>query len=302
MKTRAFLLFCILIGSIISLQAQERIKGQFKIDYVPFSNYVRPIDSVKTPSKTDFRRVEASFEIPLSVTMDHRNKPRLWSIVAQGAYAKMQHKLYEEELFPTTLLNAQVGVKHFRSISDSWSLLFMGTVGIYTTDVEMINKETILAQGGVFFIKHFNEKVALGVGPVLTNSFGVPMVLPGIYFNWETHGDFYVRVAFPQGVELGYKMNEIVDLKLAADLQGMTAVIKKDDKNMLLGFQQIVAGFRPEFKFNDNLTLSLTAGSSLVRSFSYNERKIKNIFKEKKEADPRFTSTFYGAVQLRWAL
>ncbi|WP_413511905.1 DUF6268 family outer membrane beta-barrel protein [Myroides odoratus] len=290
-----------MLWGTLTLWSQEKFQSEFKVDYVPFSNYVRPIDSVKTPAKTDFRRVEATIEIPLSVTTDKRNKPRIWSIIAQGAYAKMQHKLYEEDLFPTELLNAQIGIKHFRSISDSWSLLFMGTVGIYT-DMELINKEAILAQGGVFFIKHFNKKVSLGVGPVLTNSFGVPMVLPGIYFNWETYGDFYVRVAFPQGAELGYKLNEKVDLKLAADMQGMTAVIKKDDKNMLLGFQQIVAGFRPEFKFNDNLTLSLTAGSSLVRSFSYNERKIKNIFKEKKEADPRFTSTFYGAVKIKWSL
>lgn len=301
MKIRLVAVCWAFLFGMLTMQSQEKMIGEFKVDYVPFSNYVRPIDSLKTPAKTDFRRAEINIEIPLSMHMDQRGKPRTWSIIAQGAYAKMQHKLYEEELFPTELLNAQIGVKHFRSISDSWSLLVMGTVGLYT-DMEVINSQAILGQGGVFFIKHFNKKVALGIGPVLTNSFGVPMVLPGIYFNWETHGDFYVRVAFPQGAEVGYKVNEMVDVKLAADLQGMTAVIKQDDKNMLLGFQQVVAGLRPEFKFNDHLTLSLTAGSSLVRSFSYNERKIKNIFKEKKEADPRFTTTFYGAVKLKWAL
>lgn len=301
MRVKAFLVGSSLFLSTMTMWSQEKFKSEFKIDYVPFSNYVRPIDSVKTPSKTDFRRVEMNIEIPLSITTDKRNKPRIWSVIAQGSYAQMEHKLYDEELFPTELLNAQVGVKHFRSISDSWSLLVVGTVGLYT-DMETINSQAILGQGGVFFIKHFNKKVSLGAGPVLTNSFGLPMVLPGIYFNWETYGDFYVRVAFPQGVELGYKATKGIDLKLAADMQGMTAVIKQGDKNMLLGFQQIVAGFRPEFKFSDNFTLSLTAGSSLLRSFSYNERKIKNIFKEKTEADPRFTSTFYGAVKVKWSL
>ncbi|MDR0229207.1 MAG: DUF6268 family outer membrane beta-barrel protein [Flavobacteriaceae bacterium] len=301
MKFSTFLICNSLLWSSISGFSQTKINSEIKVDYVPFSNYVRPIDSVKTPSKTDFRRIEANIEIPLSLTEDHRNKPRMWSIFAQGAYAQMQHKLYEEDLFPTEILNASIGIKHMRSISNSWSLFAVGSVGIYT-DMKIINSQAILAQGGVFFIKHFNKKVALGAGPVLTNSFGVPMVLPGIYFKWETYGDFYVHVAFPQGLELGYKASPTIDLKMAVDMQGMTAVIKKNDKDTLLGFQQIVAGFRPEFKFSDNLTLSLTAGSSLVRSISFNERKINNIFREKKEADPRFTSTFYGAIKLKWSL
>jgi len=301
MKFNTFLICSVLLLNSLTGWSQDHFSSEFKVDYVPFSNYVRPIDSVKTPSKTDFRRAEVNLEIPLSKTLDHRNKPRIWSIVAQGAYAQMEHKLYEEDLFPTELLNVSIGVKHYRSISDSWAVLIVGSVGLYT-DMELLNKQAILGQGGLFFIKHFNHKVALGVGPVLTNSFGVPMVLPGIYFNWETQGDFYVRVAFPQGVELGYKVTKQIDLKAVAEMQGMTAVIRQDDREMLLGFQQIIAGLRPEIKFNKNLTLSLTGGSSLLRSFSYNERKIKSIFKEKKEADPRFTTTFYGAVKFKWSI
>ncbi|MDR2221481.1 MAG: DUF6268 family outer membrane beta-barrel protein [Flavobacteriaceae bacterium] len=301
MKLKALLICNSLVLSCVSVFSQSKLNTEVKVDYVPFSNYIRPIDSVKTPAQTDFRRIEVNLDIPLSVSIDKRNKPRVWSVIAQGAYAKMQHRLYEEQLFPTEILNASIGIKHFRSISNSWSMYVMGTVGIYT-DKETINSQAILGQGGVFFIKHFNKKVALGAGPVLTNSFGVPMVLPGIYFNWETYGDFYVHVAFPQGVELGYKATEMLDLKLAVDMQGMTAVVKREEKDMLLGFQQIIAGFRPEIKFNDHFTMSLTAGSSLLRSFSYNERKVKNIFKEKKEADPRFTSTFYGAVKIKWSL
>lgn len=45
-----------------------------------------------------------------------------------------------------------------------------------------------------------------------------------------------------------------------------------------------------------------TAGTTLVRSFSYNERKIKSIFKEKKVADPKFSTTFYGGMYLKWSL
>jgi hypothetical protein len=39
-----------------------------------------------------------------------------------------------------------------------------------------------------------------------------------------------------------------------------------------------------------------------LRSFSENDRKIKSIFRDTKIADPRFASTFYAAVSLRWNL
>ncbi|MBY0068290.1 DUF6268 family outer membrane beta-barrel protein [Empedobacter falsenii] len=35
------------------------------MEYVPFSNYIRPKDSLKTDSKSDFKKAEVSLKIPL---------------------------------------------------------------------------------------------------------------------------------------------------------------------------------------------------------------------------------------------
>lgn len=291
----------------IAARSQSGISGEFKVDYVPFSKYVRPMDSTKTNAESNFKRSQIAFEVPLSIEMDKYNHPRLWSVFLNGSYARMENKNYETESlpvdfqggFPNELLNAQVGVKHLRSISSSWSLLVMASVGVYTDMVE-INKDDVLIQGGVLFIKQFNPNLALGVGPVLTNSFGVPMVLPGIYFNWESKGALHFKVTFPEGLELGYRMSDTFDLKAVVELSGMTAETKVRNKSMLLGYQQIIAGLRPQLKFGEHWTLEPTAGTTLLRSFSTTNRKIKDIFKEKEMADPRFTTTFYGAIALKW--
>ncbi|WP_312027109.1 DUF6268 family outer membrane beta-barrel protein [Empedobacter falsenii] len=47
------------------LNAQNKIGGQLKMEYVPFSNYIRPKDSLKTDSKSDFKKAEVSLKIPL---------------------------------------------------------------------------------------------------------------------------------------------------------------------------------------------------------------------------------------------
>lgn len=291
----------------ISVKAQSGIAGEVKVDYVPFSNYVRPIDSSKTDAQSNFKRAQIALEVPISLKMDKYNNPRLWSIVLQGAYAKMENKNYDIQSlpaalpngFPTEILNAQIGVKHIRSISQSWSLLIMASVGVYS-DMEQTNKDDVLLQGGVYFIKQFNPNLAFGMGPVLTNSFGVPMVLPGIYFNWESRGALHFRVNFPEGLELGYRMSENFDLKAVLELGGMTAETNVGGKSILLGYQQIIAGIKPQVKLGKNWILEPTVGTTLVRSFSTNNRKIRDIFKEKELADPKFTTTFYGAVALKW--
>ena len=61
------------------------------------------------------------------------------------------------------MLNAQIGLQHIRPLGGKWSMMIMGTVGVYT-DLENVDKNDILGQGGVVFIKQFNPNLAFGFG------------------------------------------------------------------------------------------------------------------------------------------
>ncbi|KMQ63915.1 hypothetical protein ACM40_03855 [Chryseobacterium sp. BLS98] len=281
------------------ISAQSGVSGELKTEYIPFSSYIRPEDSVKTNSKSNFKRADLNLSIPLSMKKDSSGRVKAWSVLLSGSYVKMTHKDYEKQLFPDQMLNAQAGLQHLRPLGKKWSMMMTASVGIYT-DLEQISSDDILGQGGVLFIRHFNPNLALGAGPVLTTAFGVPMILPWIYFDWKTNGKVKFNINFPEGMEAGYLVSDRFVLKAVVNLSGMTVERKKDGKSMLLGYQQITAGIRPEIKLNDKLSLSFTGGTALLRSFNENDRKIKSIFKDKKMADPKFASTFYAAVSLRW--
>lgn len=283
------------------VNAQTGISGELKTEYIPHSSYIRPEDSVKTDSKSDFKRVDLSFNIPLSMKKNEDGKVKSWSLLANGSYAKMSHRNYETQLFPDQMLNAQVGLQHLRPLGGKWSMMMMASVGVYT-DLENVDFDDVLGQGGVLFIKNFNPNLALGLGPVLTTAFGVPMIMPWIYFDWKTGNKIKFNINFPEGMEAGYQFTDKFALKAVVGLNGMTVERNKDGKSVLLGYQQITAGLRPEVKINESLSLKLTGGTALLRSFNENERKIKSIFKMKKGEDPRFSSTFYVAVALRWNL
>ena len=301
MKTLHYCLIIVGLGLNFKTNAQTGVSGKLKVDYVPFSNYIRPVDSVRTGSSSNFKRVQLGLNIPLSFKIDSDGRPKMWAIAVEGSYASITNRNYPEKLFPSEMLNAQVGLVHLRPISKTWSIMAMASVGVYT-DMEKITSDDVLAQGGVLFIKNFNPRLALGFGPVLSNTFGVPMILPGIYFNWVTQGRYQLHINFPEGIEFGVKMNPAIQLKAVVELSGMTAERNIDNKSMLLGYQQIVAGLRPEIKLGKSVTLQLTAGSTLTRSFTTTSRKLKDFFKVKEMADPRFVSTAYGAVAIKWDL
>lgn len=300
MKILQYCLVIVGLGLNLKAGAQTGISGTIKADYVPFSNYIRP-DSVKTGSTSNFKRMQLGFSIPLSVKIDSSGRPKMWAVNVAGSYAQLENRDYETKLFPAELLNAQAGLVHMRPISRTWSIMAMASVGVYT-DMEKITRDDILLQGGVLFIKNFNPRLALGFGPVVSNTFGVPMILPGIYFNWLTAGRYRLHVNFPEGVEFGAQLSPSFELKTVVELSGMTAEVNRDDKSMLLGYLQVVAGLRPEFKLGKSVTLQLTAGSTLTRAFSTNSRKLKDFFKTKEQADPRFSTTAYGAVAIKWNL
>lgn len=301
MKRSLLTALCCLLPLGYWINAQSGISAELTTEYIPSSNYIRPEDSVKTDSKSDFKRVNLNLSIPLSVKKDSEGKVRAWSMLLSGSYAKMTHKNYEAPLFPDQMLNAQVGLQHVRPLGKKWSMMMMASVGVYT-DLERISFDDVLGQGGIVFIRHFSPNLALGGGPVLTTAFGVPMVLPWIYFDWKTNGRVKFRINFPEGAEAGYEFSDAFTLKGVVNLSGMTVERNKNGQSIMLGYQQITAGLRPEIKVNDKLSIGITGGSTLIRSFTESERKIKSIFKEKKIEDPKFSSTFYAAVSLRWNL
>lgn len=283
----------------LTAQAQNAVSGQLAVDYIPLSNYIRPEDSVKTGSKSDFKRLQFNLEIPLSTKVDSLGNIRRWSWKVGAAYAKMQNRDYEQDLFPSEMLNAEIGLQYLTSLRKNWSLLTFASVGVYS-DLVKINGKDVLGQGGALFIKRFRPNLAFGFGPVLSNSFGVPMVLPGLYFDWKTNGKVKFNINFPQRLAAAYQVSSFMDLRAVVNLDGMTAERERNGKSTLSGFMLLTAGLQPQFNLGKSLKVQLTGGSTLARMYVENDRSLKNIFKDKKQEDPRFSPTFYTSVALKW--
>lgn len=94
MRKGLFITFYCLTQFFYWASAQSGISGELKTEYIPYSNYIRPEDSTKTNSKSNFRRIQMNLSIPLSVKKTEDGKVKAWSLLVNGSYAKLSHKDY----------------------------------------------------------------------------------------------------------------------------------------------------------------------------------------------------------------
>lgn len=269
------------------------------VDYLPASRYIRPEDSVKTGSTTSQQRINFGTAFLLSNKVDTTTgKLRVWSASLSGSYAQLDNKGYEKNIYPDELLGTEVGLQHYRSLNKRWTMLVLLSAGIYT-DMEKIDQNDLFVNGGVVFIRKHNAKLSYGIGAVLTNSFGTPMVLPAFLVQWKTGERFKIDVVFPEKVSVSTRLNKLSDLALAFRMQGAAYdVEKRTDGKRLMGYAEMKIGLENTWHLSRKIDFIASGGSMLYSSTSFQEKKLSEMFKSKPEH--RLATNYFLSAGVRW--
>lgn len=269
------------------------------VDYLPASRYIRPEDSVKTGSTTSQHRINFGTAFLLSNRVDTATgKLRIWSASLSGSYAQLQNKNYEKNIYPEELLSTEIGLQHYRSLNKRWTMLALLSAGIYT-DMEKIDQNDLFVNGGVVFIRKHNVKLSYGIGAVLTNSFGTPMVLPALLVQWKTGERFKIDVVFPEKLSVSTRLNKYADLALAFRMQGAAYdVEKRADGKRLMGYAEMKLGLENTWHLSRKIDFIASGGSMLYSTTSFQEKKLSEMFKTKSEH--RLATNYFLSAGLRW--
>lgn len=291
----------ILLLSLISFGVSAQV--YFKGEYIGSSTY-KDEDGNKA-GKGDAKVVSGGIQIPLSIKMSENNRPIAWGIGLGGSYTSFGNKNMPANSFPSEILNAQFSLTHMRPISKNWSIIASLGAGTYmgTTDLSKVKMKNILIHGGVIFVWHLKDNLAIGVGPVVNTSFGYPMAFPAFYVNWELRGKYEVKVSMLNAFEVsaGMQLHKNLKLKVIAEMNGAMALEKIGDKDMVFSHQYIITGIQPEFVIGKKLSIPITAGISATRNAFYQERSLKAFFKNMdREHDPYFGVAPYVSVALKY--
>lgn len=281
------LLRSVIIICFVAVGMNVYSQVSFRTEYLGMSSYwldrgEEPRDRIGR-SKGAAMVYQGSINIPLSVKMNDNEKPVIWGVGLGGSYTSLNNQDFTEDLVISDILNLELGFYHMRPLGRKWFLMASVGVGIYapSTSISEIRTRHILGSVSTVYVCRIRPNFELGGGVAINSTFGYPMAFPAIYLNWRLQGKFDFMLSMTNGLKVstGINIGKPLKLSLIAEMNGQTALLEKDDKEVIFTHQYIVAGLQPQIKINNKISIPITAGINAVRPAYFSDRTLKAMFR-----------------------
>lgn len=278
---------CIIALSLLSIQARAQLT--LKTEYIGESSYW--LDKGEAPRERvgnangSAMIYHANLNIPLSSRLTADKKPIVWGIGLAGSYAKLTNSNFTEDLTIPEITNLGAALYHLRPISERWSLMASAGVGVYapSSSISSLRARHVLGSMSAVFIRQMNPNLELGGGIAVNSTFGYPMAFPALYVNWRTQGSVKLMIALTDGLQIkaGKDLHKNFGLSLVGEMNGQTALLEKEGKDVIFTHQYMVAALQPEIKIGSNVVIPLRVGINGIRPAYFSDRTLKAMFQTK---------------------
>lgn len=284
------------------LSANCLAQGYVKSDYL-FSSTFRNDVGDKLGSG-DLWKISGRYTLPFSMKRNNDGQITAWSATISGSYGILHNKNMVNNIHPDEILNTNLSIAHVRPLSAKWSLIASLGGGIYA-EPNAITAKCILASGGAIFVYKVSNRLNVGVGLGLTNSYGVPIVMPMAYLKWDLPGKYEIKVDLSTQVEISAatKLTDRLKLRLVGiEMDGMSAVREVEGESMIYSTTMMRSYLTSELKVGKSSTLFLGGGGVWTRSAKLSKRSLKSFWNSFKDDDDklRFNPTGYLTVGFRY--
>lgn len=264
---------------LASLSLQGFCQGYVNYDYLPSSSFKDKEGNGH--GSGSLQRISGRCTIPLLRKLNERSQPTAWGMTLSASYGMMDNKGEARELNPDRVLNASFTVSHLRPLSERWSLMASLGCGIYAAPDE-VRWQSLLANGSFIFAYRLHGNLSIGIGGGLTNSYGVPIIMPMCYLNWRTNGRYEVTIDIANApkVQVATQAGKAVRLELTAiEMDGMSAVMRVDGKQKIYSSTMIRSGLNASFRLFGKASVYVGVGGAWLRSTKITDRNLKSFFK-----------------------
>lgn len=255
-----------------------RAQGFIETSYTPERRF-SDSDGNKL-GKSDLLQFRGRYTVPLYTGRNKAGQPLAWSATVNAMYAKMNNNGEAKTINPKEVLNASLNVSHIRPLSHKWYLQASLGAGIYT-DPNYISFKSILANGALIFAYKLRDNLYVGFGAGVTNSYGVPLIMPMGFLKWTTTGRYEVNVEMASSLKLSVarQFSPVFKLTLVPmEMDGMSAVVGSNEGNKIYGATMMKAYIRPEWTWSKTTSAYLDLGGTLLHSVRLSDRSLKGFF------------------------
>jgi len=288
---------------LIIFPVKSLAQGYVKSDYV-FSSTFKQKEQDENLGSGDLLKISGGYTLPFSAKRNDSGQVTAWSATLNASYSTLNNKGMAGSMNPDEILNGNLSLSHIRPISKKWTLIATFGAGVYS-EPDNIAWRSLLVNGGAIFVYKVNGKLDIGIGAGITNSYGVPVIMPMSYFKLNLTGKYEVLIDLSNRIQIAgkAKYNDKLHLKLVAmEMDGISAVMEQDGKSMIYSSVMMRSYLAPEFKLGRSSTLFLGAGGVWTRSSRLSERTLKSFWNSFKGDDEkyRFKPAFYLNVGFRY--
>ena len=263
---------------LASLSLAGFCQGYVNYDYLPSSSF-KDKEGNKYGSG-NLQRVSGRYTIPLSRRLNERNQPTAWGMTLSASYGMMDNEGEARELNPDHILNTSLTITHLRPFSERWNLLASLGCGIYAAPDE-VRWKSLLGNGSFIFAYRLNNHLSIGIGGGLTNSYGIPIIMPMGYLNWRTNGRYEVTIDIANApkVQIATQVCKAVRLELTAiEMDGISAVMRVDGKQKIYSSTMIRSVLNASFRIYGKASVYAGVGGVWLRSTKMIDRNPRSFF------------------------
>ncbi len=213
--------------------------------------------------------------------MNESKQPTGWSMTLAASYGMMDNRDGAQDWNPDRILNASLSVAHVRPLSERWSLIASLGGGIYASPDE-VSWQSLLASGAFIFVYRVRDNFSVGVGGGVTNSYGIPIVMPMGYLSWRTNGQYEVLINMSDAlkVQVSTHFGKNVRMQLTAmEMDGMSAVMRVDGRQKLYSSVMISSGLNVSYRLFGKASVYAGVGGMWLRTTDITDRSLKSFFK-----------------------
>lgn len=231
------------------------------------------------------KKVEGRYGIRLSAKQDSTGRTTAWTAGVSATCAMLDNHGMAASLNPSDIFNGSLSVTHLRPFAKRWDIMASLGCGIYAPKDE-VSLESMMFSGALLFIYRINRNMSIGIGGGLTNSYGVPMVLPMMYFSWETRGRYELKVNMTNSMKVSAATRFGRHLKLelvAIEMEGMAAVTEMDGQSMIYSSMTMCSYICPSLQLDKRTSIYVGFGGNWLRGTKLTKRSLKGLFESFKD-------------------